>query len=150
MNFTKNKTKKISTSTTADQRFMLQLVTSYSVFLIIILFLSLYLYFSTIQNTKEQFLQQSQTVLKNSVQVVDKNFQIMEMFARQLLQNQDFWTMSEGSDITDQEFRSSGRDLKNYLSTNILPDALLPLQDYFIYFENSGQVLSPNIFTARN
>ncbi|MBQ9136383.1 MAG: hypothetical protein IJX66_09870, partial [Lachnospiraceae bacterium] len=150
MKFTKNKTKKVSTSTTADQRFMLQLVTSYSVFLIIILFLSLYLYFSTIQNTKEQFLQQSQTVLKNSVQVVDKNFQIMEMFARQLLQNQDFWTMSEGSDITDQEFRSSGRDLKNYLSTNILPDALLPLQDYFIYFENSGQVLSPNIFTARN
>ncbi|MBO5165807.1 MAG: helix-turn-helix transcriptional regulator [Lachnospiraceae bacterium] len=150
MKITKNKTKKISTSTSADQRFMLQLVTSYSVFLIIILFLSLYLYFSTIQNTKEQFLQQSQTVLKNSVQVVDKNFQIMEMFARQLLQNQDFWTMSEGTDITAQEFRSSGRALKNYLSTNILPDALLPLQDYFIYFENSGQVLSPNIFTARN
>lgn len=148
--FNKNRFQKISNSTTSDQRIMLRLVTSYSIFLIIILVLSLYLYFSTIQNTKKQFLDQSQTVLTNSVQVVDKNFQIMEMFARQLLQNQDFWNMSEGTDITDQQFRASGRSLKNYLSTNLLPDILLPLQDYFIYFENSGQILSPNIFTARN
>lgn len=150
MIFTKKWMTNKSISTSQDRQLMLRMVTSYSIFLLIILLLSLFLYFSTITNTRERFIQQNQTILQNSVQVVDKNFQIMEMFARQLLDNPDFWTMSMGTDITDTDFRNSGRALKNYLSTNILPDTLLPLQDYFIYFENSGQVLSPNIFTARN
>lgn len=150
MIFTKYKNQNKQPTTSQDRQLMLRMVTSYSIFLLIILVLSLFFYFSTIKNTKERFIQQNQTILQNSVQVIDKNFQIMEMFARQLLDNPNFWTMSAGTDITDTDFRDSGRALKNYLSTNILPDTLLPLQDYFIYFENSGQILSPNIFTARN
>lgn len=137
-------------STTSNNRIMLKMVTSYSIFLLVIMVLSIFLYVSTKQNARNRFLQQSQTLLQNSIQVVDKDLQIMEIFARQLLQNPDFWTMAASDNIIDSDFRSSSRSLKNYLSTNILPDTLLPLQDYYIYFENTSQILSPNVFTARN
>ncbi|MGN1146905.1 MAG: helix-turn-helix domain-containing protein [Lachnospiraceae bacterium] len=126
------------------------MVNSYSIFLLIIIILGVFLYASTIKNIKNRFQEQNYALLNNSIQLLDKDFQVMDVFSRQLLQNSDFWSVNSSTSITSTSFRTEGLSLKNYLATNIYPDTLLPLQDFYIYFENTNYVISPNVFSARN
>ncbi len=133
-----------------DNRLMLKMVTSYSVFLLIIIVLGIFLYTTAMKNVKNTFLTQNRSLLKNSVELMDKDLQIMEVFSRQLLQNSDFWSTSSNQNGLSREFQTAGLSLKEYLSNNIYPNTLLHLEDFYIYFKNSNRILSPNVFTARN
>lgn len=146
----KKGSKKKSTLTTADSHLMLKMVTSYSIFLLIIVLLGIFLYTSALKNMKSRFQVQNRALLTNSILLLDKDFQVIEVFSRQLLQNADFWTISACENSTERAFRTSALSLQDYLAKSIYPDTLLPLQDFYIYFENTGQILSPNVITARN
>ncbi len=138
-----------SYSTVDNSHLMLKMVTSYSIFLLVIVILSIFLYQSTIKNFKNRFEMQSNALLENSITLMDKDFKIMDVFSRQLLQNSDFWTLSSSKNSTKLAFRTSGLALRDYLADNIYPDTLLPLKDFYIYFENTEQIISPNVFSAR-
>lgn len=146
----KKNSKKSSYSTTEDNRLMLKMVTSYSIFLLIILFMGVFLYTSAMKNIRSRFQSQSKSLLSSSIQLLDKDLQIMEVFSRQLLQNPDFWSISAGKDSTELSFLSDGMALRSYLATSIYPDTLLPINDFYIHFENSKQILSPNVFTSQS
>lgn len=146
----KKKQQKNPLSTTSDNRLMLKMVNSYSIFLLVIIVLGIFLYTSTLKNVKERFQTQNQALLKNSIQLLDKDFQVIDVFSRQLLQNSDFWTVSSSKNSTEHSFRIHGLALQDYLAKNIYPDTLLPLQDFYIFFENTNHILSPNVFTAKS
>ena len=87
-------TKKDNEMTTDSNHLMVKMVTSYSLFLFIILLLSINLYLITSNNMKKQFNEQNKAMLDSSIQSMDKVFDIMDVFCRQLLQANDFTRLS--------------------------------------------------------
>lgn len=146
----KKNNKKSSYLTTDDNRLLLKMVTSYSIFLLIILIMGIFLYTFAIKNIKSRFQSQSNSLLSSSIQLLDQDFQIMEVFSRQLLQNPNFWSVTDCTNNTEPAFLANGLALRNYLATSIYPDTLLPISDFYIHFENSKQILSPNVFTSQS
>ena len=62
----RKKTQNNTNSTTERQSLMLRMVTSYSIFLLVILILFLYLYQSTFRNVQQQYdFQQESTMVSN-------------------------------------------------------------------------------------
>ena len=82
--------KKDNEMTTDSNHLMVKMVTSYSLFLFIILLLSINLYLITSNNMKKQFNEQNKAMLDSSIQSMDMVFDIMDVFCRQLLQDNDF------------------------------------------------------------
>lgn len=139
--------KKGAILTRDNQTLMLRTVTSYSVFLLAILILFFYLYHSTMDNVRNSYNQQTESTLMSNVELFEKDLEIMDVYCRQLLQNDDFrklmpYTTDEGA------FFDLGYKLATTLSTDVYPESLLPIEEVYCYLPNSGYVLSPNYFIS--
>lgn len=142
--------KKKEESTTPNSLLMVRMVTSYSIFLLVILVLSIAMYITTSRNVRTQFREQNKAMLKSSVQLLDKDINIMEVFCRQLLQDNDFIRLSDTPGPSHKDFFVQGYSTRQNLAANIYPDTLLPIYEYFIHFEHSKYVLSSSHFAERS
>lgn len=136
-------------STTDSNRLMLRMVTSYSIFLLVILVMGIYLYFSTSKNIRTSFLHQNKAMLINSINAVDKDFDIMEVFCRQLLQDNTFRRLAAREEA-DLYFLSDGFSVKKELAANMYPEILLPINEYYIHLENTNYLLSSSHFVDQS
>lgn len=142
--FTKNNT----TSTKDNQSLMLRMVTSYSIFLLIILILFLYLYQSTFQNVENQYNFQEKSTLVSNVELFEKDLNIMNIYCRQLLQNNSFRKLMTYTDTADQSFQDTGIAVATTLATDVYPESLLPIEEVYCYLPNTGYIVSPAYFTS--
>lgn len=142
-------TQKNTNSTRDNQTIMLKMVTSYSIFLIIIFILCFCLYHVTLKNLRHSYNQQEKSTLINNVELFEKNFEIMNVYCRQLLQNDNFrklYTMTE----LNNDLITLGTELATTLSTDVYPESLLPIEEVYCYLPNSRCILSPNYFTTQD
>lgn len=140
---------KNNTNSTADrQTLMLRMVTSYSIFLLVILILFLYLYQSTFRNVQQQYDFQQESTLVSNVELFEKDLRIMNVYCRQLLQNNAFRKLIAFHDPTDEAFFDMGNALATTLSTDVYPEALLPIEEVYCYLPNTDYILSPNYFIS--
>lgn len=142
-------TSKDTNSTRDNQAIMLKMVTSYSIFLIIIFILCFCLYHVTLKNLRDSYNQQEKSTLISNVELFEKDFEIMNVYCRQLLQNDDFRKLYSMSRL-DDELITLGTDLATALSTDVYPESLLPIEEVYCYLPNSGCILSPNYFTTQD
>ena len=126
---------------------MLKMVTSYSIFLLIILVLFIFLYRSTINNARDSYDQQNETTLISNAELFESDLNVMEVYCRQLLQNDTFRKVMNYQN-TFYPFTDMGNELQNSLATNVYAEALLPLKEYFVYFPETDYVLNPNYFIS--
>lgn len=103
------------------------MVTSYSIFLLIILVLFIFLYRSTINNARDSYDQQNETTLISNAELFESDLNIMEVYCRQLLQNDTFRKVMNYQN-TYYPFTEMGNELQNSLATNVYAEALLPLK----------------------
>lgn len=135
-------------STTDKQSLMLRMVTSYSIFLLVILILFLYLYLSTFRNVQQQYDFQQESTMVSNVELFEKDLRIMDVYCRQLLQNTSFRKLIAFHDSDNEDFMDMGNALATTLSTDVYPEALLPIEEVYCYLPNTGYVLSPNYFIS--
>lgn len=135
-------------STTDRQSLMLRMVTSYSIFLLVILILSLYLYQSTFRNVQQQYDFQQESTMVSNVELFEKDLKIMDIYCRQLLQNNTFRKLIAFHDPDDKSFMDMGIALATTLSTDVYPEALLPIEEVYCYLPNTDYILSPNYFIS--
>ena len=126
---------------------MLKMVTSYSIFLLIILVLFIFLYRSTINNARDSYDQQNETTLISNAELFESDLNIMEVYCRQLLQNDTFRKVMNYEN-TYYPFTEMGNELQNSLATNVYAEALLPLKESFVYFPETDYVLNPTYFIS--
>lgn len=143
---TKQDNSNISTDNT---RLMLKMVTSYSVFLLVILLLSLFLYTSTGRNLRTNFQQTNRDMLRSSILLMDKDLDIMEVFCRQLLQDKDFRRLAGFSAPDTSTFFLEGYSARKEMAANLYPEIFLPIEEYYVHFPNSQYILSPSHFAER-
>lgn len=144
----KKTTKNNADSTTEKQSLMLRMVTSYSIFLLVILILFLYLYQSTFKNVETQYNFQEQSTLVSNVELFEKDLNIMNVYCRQLLQNNNFRKLLSYHDSQSADFLDMGNALATILSTDVYPEALLPIEEVYCYLPNTGYILSPTYFIS--
>ncbi len=133
--------------TTGQNGLMLKIVTSYSVFLMVILVLFAVLYRNSINNAKVPYNTQNQLTMIKDIEFFEQDFQIMEMYCRQILQNSNFRAIMNMSN-TSEAFFERGRSVKNTLSTDILAETLLPIKEVFCYLPLTDYVLSAGNFAS--
>lgn len=126
---------------------MLKMVTSYSIFLLIILVLFIFLYRSTINNARDSYDQQNETTLISNAELFESDLSVMEVYCRQLLQNDTFRKVMNYEN-TFYPFTDMGNKLQNSLATNVYAEALLPLKESFVYFPETDYVLNPTYFIS--
>lgn len=126
---------------------MLKMVTSYSIFLLIILVLFIFLYRSTINNARDSYDQQNETTLISNAELFESDLSVMEVYCRQLLQNDTFRKVMNYEN-TFYPFTDMGNELQNSLATNVYAEALLPLKESFVYFPETDYVLNPTYFIS--
>lgn len=136
-------------SDTDNNRLMLRMVTSYSIFLLVILGLSIYLYLSTANNMRSQFQEQNLAMLRSSTMLVDRDFNIMDIFSRQLLQDNTFLHLASAkAPVT--KFYLEGFSTKKELASNMYPEVLLPINEYYIHLEKTKYLLASSHFVERS
>ena len=133
--------------TSHNSTLMLKMVTSYSIFLLIILVLFIFLYRSTINNARDSYDQQNETTLISNAELFESDLNVMEVYCRQLLQNDAFRKVMNYEN-TYYPFTEMGNELQNSLATNVYAEALLPLKESFVYFPETDYVLNPTYFIS--
>ncbi len=147
MIFNKKEAPNATNYTSHNNTLMLKMVTSYSIFLLIILVLFIFLYRSTINNARDSYDQQNETTLISNAELFESDLNIMEVYCRQLLQNDTFRKVMNYHN-TYYPFTEMGNELQNSLATNVYAEALLPLKESFVYFPETDYVLNPTYFIS--
>ena len=141
-----NKTNDASNKQTQQNR-MLKMITSYSIFLVVILILFFILYNSSIDNVRTQYKWRMHSTIMSNAELFEKDLEIMNVYCRQLLQNNDFRNLTAIDDI-NSEFLDLGYSLSTTLSTDVYPESLLPIKEVFCFLPNSQYVLAPSYFIS--
>lgn len=136
-------------STTENPSLMLKMVTSYSIFLLIILILFFFLYHSSFNNMRDLYNFQKKSTMVSNVELFEKDLDIMNVYCRQLLQNNQFRQLMN-RETAHAPFSDIGNELKTSLATDVYPESLLPIHEVYCYLPQTGYVLSPNYFINQN
>lgn len=148
MIFDKKKHPYDTDSTNKNSTLMLKMVTSYSVFLLVILFLFFLMYRSTINNACGSYDRQRETTLISNVKLFESDLHIMEVYCRQLLQNDSFRKIMNTPYRLDS-FLNLGNSVSQTLATDVYAESLLPIKETYCYFPLSDYVLNPNYFISQ-
>ncbi|MDE7417558.1 MAG: AraC family transcriptional regulator [Lachnospiraceae bacterium] len=124
---------------------MLKMMTSYSIFLFIILALSVHLYSSYAQNARNQYQWQVNATLMSNVELFEKDLEIMNTYCRQLLQDNMVRNLARSPELTE-ELYSVGNTAATTMATDVYPEALLPMSEVFCYFPNFDFILGQGYF----
>lgn len=136
--------------TNKDNALMRKMVISYSMFLLAILILFYGLYLSIFNNMRNSYFSQNKSTLISNVKLFEKDLDIMEVYCRQLLQNNQFRKIMNYTEDISYDFASTGNDIKTMLATDVYPETLLPVNEVYCYLPNTGYILSPNYFINQN
>lgn len=132
-------------STTENSGLMLKMVSSYSIFLLIILLLFGVLYYSGLDNMRDVYDLQTTTTFSRDVEIFEQDLRMMEMYCRQLLQNSSFRGIMNMQEVSDPFFHL-GREVKTSLAIDIYPEVFLPIDEVYVYLPLTGYILSPAQF----
>lgn len=77
------------------------MVSSYSIFLLIILLLFGVLYYSGLDNMRDVYDLQTTTTFSRDVEIFEQDLRMMEMYCRQLLQNSSFRGIMNMQEVSD-------------------------------------------------
>ena len=145
----KENTKTNADSTNESNSLMLKMVTSYSIFLLIILILFFGLYHSTFHNMRILYNLQNKSTLVSNVELFENDLDIMEVYCRQLLQSDDFRKVMNYQN-TYHPFTDMGNEVRISLATNVFAESLLPITENFIYLPLTDYILNPSYFITED
>ena len=124
-----------------DRKFLIKYITSYSILVIIILIMGLYMYKIGIDDARSNLFKQSYIILSQSVLNMDTAFRSMETLSMQIADNSNIIKL-EKMQTTDNSFYLSAKEGMNFLTSFGPSETLLPISDYYIYLPHTDYVLS--------
>jgi len=136
----------IKRNTQNDHNFFIHFVTSYSILLIFILIMGLFLYQLGIKDAKNSLHKQNVTMLKNAVNDMDTSFEMISVLASQISTNTSLRNLADLS-ATDRDFYTYSTNVMHDLSRFLLIEASLPIDDYYVYLPRTNYLISSSMLT---
>ena len=127
---------------------MIRFAVTYSVFLLIILLLMVYLHRVSTTRSEQDFWDQDQSTFESAVSLLDNNFTTMDSITRQLSMNTKLYRLATMTSTDDNDFYLSGLAMKQSLASYMYSYNELPFSTYFVYLRNSGYIISVNTFNS--
>lgn len=122
--------------------FTIRLMASYSILLLLILIMGIYLYFISIRNIQSGIREQNLTILQNSIERLDTDLNSMSALAREVANNSGLVRLANMEDNNAAEFYMLAYEAKNRLAMFLPSYMLLPIDSYFIRLRNTDYLLS--------
>lgn len=124
-----------------------KLMISYSIFLVLILVVGLYLYHITKKDIVRNAQTENKLHLSSTVNNMDTQFKAMNNLALSIVRNSDLTELSR-MDATSPDFHLKAYEGKSSMYVFSPMRQLLPIKNFFIYMANSNYILSPSQFTS--
>lgn len=121
---------------------------SYSIFLFIILLLTVYLHHVSTRRSTEEFWNQNESTFQSAVSLLDSNFSTMDSICRQLAQDNSFYRVSRMDSTDENDFYLTGLNIKRSLSSYMYSYNDLPVNSCYLYLRNTGYVIGVNTFNS--
>ena len=128
--------------------YYIKLIISYSIFLVLILFIGFYLYNMSKTKLVENIQNQSIYSLSSCVSQFSDSFVSMRNLSISISKNTEVRTLSRMDADDSNEFYQAGYNALESISNYSVTQQLLPITSYFIYFNHNDYVLSSNSFTT--
>lgn len=125
-----------------NNNFTIRLMASYSILLLVILIMGIYLYFISIRNIQSGIREQNLTILQNSIEQLDTDLNSMSALARQIANDSGLVQLANLEDNDVAEFYMLAYEAKNRLAMFLPSHMLLPIDSYFIRLRNTNYLLS--------
>ena len=122
--------------------FSIHLMASYSILLLVILFMGLYLYFISLRNIQSGIREQNLSSLQNSIAQFDMDLSSMSALSRQMAGDSALVRLSNLEDNTTGDFYLLAYQAKTRLAMFLPSYMLLPIDSYYIRLRNTDYVLS--------
>lgn len=121
---------------------------SYSIFLFVILILTVYLHHISTRRSTEEFWRQNESTFGSAVSLLDSNFSTMDSTCRQLAQDSSFFRISRMESTEGNDFYLTGLNIKSSLSSYMYSYTDLPVNSCYLYLRNTGYVIGLNTFNS--
>lgn len=127
-----------------EKRFLFHFIISYSILLVIILVMGLYLYHLGIDDARFHLYKQSQSGLAQAVSEMDTSFRIIHTLCTQISSDSNIQKLLRESSTTPAltDFYGSAFDAMKYLTSLLPSEQILPISDYYVYLKSTGYLLS--------
>lgn len=129
-----------------NRAFLLKYITSYSILLIIILIMGLYMYKLGIDDAKSNLFEQSRAILSQSVSDIDTSFRVMEALSAQIADNSNIIKLEKADSAEIDGFYLMAADAMKFLTSFGPSETILPINDYYIYLPKTDYLLSSTFF----
>lgn len=130
-----------------NRKYLLRFVTSYSILLIFILTMGLFLYQYGIADAKKSLVKQNTGMLENAVDKMDVTIRQLSTLTIQLANNSTILSLVDIDDTTNHNFYEYCLDVMKYLKNFTPTETMLPIYDYYIYLPNVDYLLSSSMLT---
>ncbi len=125
-----------------NTNFSIRLMASYSILLLVILFMGIYLYFISVRNIQTGIREQNLTILQNSIEQLNTDLTSMSALARQIANDSQLVHLANLKSNDVAEFYLLAYDAKDQLAKYLPSHMLLPIDSYFIRLRNTDYLLS--------
>lgn len=124
-----------------------KLMISYSILLVLILAVGLYLYNITKKDIVRNAQNQNRLHLSSTINSMDTQFKAMNNLALSIVRNSDLTELARMS-ASSPDFHLKAYKGKSSMYAYSPMRQLLPVETFFIYMPQSGYILSPSQFTS--
>lgn len=139
INFKKNNTNK-------NRRFLIRFVTSYSILLIFVLIMGMFLYQYGIADATNNLHKQNKAVLDNSVSDMDTSLLLLSTLSTQIANDSNIRKVLR-YDSRSMEFYLDAKKAMSFLTDFIPLEITLPLDEYYIYLPKTDYLMSSSMLT---
>ncbi len=139
INFKKNNTNK-------NKRFLMRFVTSYSILLIFVLIMGMFLYQYGITDATNNLHKQNKAVLDNSVSDLDTSLLLLSTLSTQIANDSNIRKVLR-YDTRAMDFYHNAKEAMSFLTDFIPLEITLPLDEYYIYLPKIDYLMSSSMLT---
>lgn len=133
-------------NTNKNKRFLMRFVTSYSILLIFVLIMGMFLYEYGITDATNNLHKQNKAVLDNSVEDLDNALNLIQSLSTQIANDSNIRNVLR-YDSKSMDFYHDAKEAMNFL-TDFYPLGLtLPIDEYYIYLPKLDSFMSSSILT---
>ena len=126
---------------------LLRFVTSYSILLLIVLIMGLFLYKYGINEAKENLHIQNRSVLDNAVSDLDDSILVMNTLSTQISNDSTLRSLVKFDNTNDVTFHTTALLAMDLLKDFIPSEIFMPVTEYFVYLPKVDYVLSNSMLS---
>lgn len=127
------------------QSFLFRFVTSYSIILVLVLFMGFFFSYSALNNATNHMYRRNCLLLENSVEELDTSFRLFSTLSAQATSNDSLRSLLYSKEVSPKYY-SLAKESMDYLTNLLSLQGILPVTGFQIFLPETNYLLSSTSF----